>query len=191
MNNKVYEDSIILIGPSHAGKSTIAELLKEKTGMRRICLDAYSKTPNCQSIIGGIREDAKARGENPNDEAHLALINLLLKMAEDYNQPGIVDFGAGHAIFTKEGLTKAKELLKHFKNIVLLLPCEDKEKSIHILASRDAKGDVRDNRVFIENPSYYELATMTFYNEGKSPEQVADEIMSTISGRDEKKAVRE
>ena len=36
--NKLIEESIILIGPSGARKSTVAEILKNITGMPRLCI---------------------------------------------------------------------------------------------------------------------------------------------------------
>ena len=39
MNNKLYDESIILIGPSDAGKSIVAEELSKKLNIQRLCLD--------------------------------------------------------------------------------------------------------------------------------------------------------
>ncbi len=186
MNKDVYEDSIILIGPSGAGKSTVGEELAKRLNMNRVCLDGIANNARKNGIRKKIEEEAVSKGENPRDAFNLAMIHSLLEMAKKYNHPGITDFGAGHAIFnTENGLKQAKEFLKPFKNIVLLLPCKDEERALQIMSERST-GDVRDNEAFIKNPSYQHLATMTVYADGKSPQEIADMILKEITQRKKK-----
>lgn len=186
MNRDVYEDSIILIGPSGAGKSTVGEKLAKCLNMKRVCLDGIANNARKNGIRARISEKAISEGNDPRDEFNLAMIHTLIEMAKEYNHPGITDFGAGHAVFnTQDGLKRAKTLLKDFKNIVLLLPCRDKNQALQIMRNRST-GDTRDNANFLDNPSYQHLATMTIYTDEKSPQEIADMILKEITKRKKK-----
>ena len=186
MNKDVYEDSIILIGPSGAGKSTVGEELAKRLKMKRVCLDGLANSARRNGTRRRIEEDAIREGKDPKDAFNLTMIHSLIEMAKEYNHPGITDFGAGHAIFnTEEGLKQAKKILKDFKNVILILPCKDEKEALRIMSERST-GDVRDNERFIKNPSYQYLATMTVYGDGRTPQEIAEEIIEEISKRKKK-----
>ena len=65
------------------------------------------------------------------------------------------------------------------ENIVLLLPSENLEESLQILSSRST-GDYSPNRRFITSPCNEELATIVIYENGRTPKQVAQDIMNSI-----------
>ena len=181
MDKRLYEESIILIGPSGAGKSTIAEELCKKTNMKRLCLDGIA---NKARNIGLRRKFINA------DEFNYYMISEVLRKAKKEDLYGIVDFGAGHSVYDDaEIFEKVKQLLRPFKNIVLLLPDEDREKSLSIMESRST-GDTRENRKFIESPCNTELATMTIYGNNRQPLEIAEEIISNIRLRQERQAER-
>ena len=50
------------------------------------------------------------------------------------------------------------------------------------MASRST-GDTSDNLEFLRNPCNRELATMVVYADGRTPEEISDEIMSRIDQR--------
>lgn len=170
-NKKLYEESIILIGPSGAGKSTVAEELKKKTGMQRLCLDY---------IANRLKENKKISNM---DEFNFHMILEELERVKKDGSYGIVDFGGGHSVYDDPKIfEKVKSMLKPFKNIVLLLPDKDKEKSLDIMKNRST-GDTRDNKKFLESPCNTELATMIIYGNNKQPSDIADEIIQNINER--------
>ena len=175
MNKKLYEDSIILIGPSGAGKSTVAADMEQRLKMPRICLDK-------------IANEAKRNGYNAKfnsaDELNYDMIHTLILSAQKYDDSyGVVDFGAGHSVYRdKEIFEKVKKELKPFKNIVLLLPCRDEKKALEIMKARST-GDTRENEEFFKSPCNKELATMVIYADGRSPQEISDEIMNRIAKR--------
>ena len=115
------------------------------------------------------------------------MIKTQLERAEKLGIPGIVDFGAGHSVYDNEDIFDyVKKLLSKFKNVVLLLPTQDIEKSLQILASRST-GDYSPNRKFITSPCNNELATMTIYENGRKPNEIAEEIIRIIESRNKSK----
>ena len=176
MNDKLYMESIILIGPSGAGKSTIAEELSRKLNMPRLCLDR-------------IANRARKTGFTPKfknvDEFNCFMISEVIKRAKQDNIPGVVDFGAGHSVYDdNEIFEKVISQLKPFKNIVLLLPSIDETLSLNIMANRST-GDKRDNLKFLRSSCNRELATMTIYGNGRTPSDIANEIILRIKEREE------
>ena len=93
---------------------------------------------------------------------------------------GIVDFGAGHSVYDDTLIfEEVKSMLKPFKNIILLLPCQDEIKALDIMEERST-GDTRDNKKFFESPCNKELATMIIYENGRQPSEIAEEIILRI-----------
>lgn len=175
MSKRLYEDSIILIGPSGAGKSTVAADMEQRLKMPRICLDK-------------IANEAKRNGHgakfNSADEFNYNMIHDLISTAQKYDDAyGVVDFGAGHSIYKDKAIfEKVKKELKPFENIVLLLPCKDEKKTLEIMAERST-GDTSENLEFLRSQCNKELATMVIYADGRSPQEISDEIMSRIAKR--------
>ena len=177
-NERLYNETILLIGPSGAGKSTVAEELSKITHLQRLCLDRIA---NHDRDTGFMRRFRSA------DEYNAFMIKTQLERAEKLGIPGIVDFGAGHSVYDNEDIFDyVKKLLSKFKNVVLLLPTQDIEKSLQILASRST-GDYSPNRKFITSPCNNELATMTIYENGRKPNEIAEEIIRIIESRNKSK----
>lgn len=169
--NSVYEKSIILIGPSGAGKSTIARELEKRTGMQKISLDGIAN--HARKI--GLKKKFKSA-----DEFNYYMIQELLGLTITNNQYGIVDFGAGHSVYDdKEIFAEVKSILKPFRNIVLLLPCNNEEESLKIMSKRST-GDTTENKKFLESPCNRELATMIIYGNNRSAVEISDEILARI-----------
>lgn len=175
-SKKLYEESIILIGPSGAGKSAVAEELRKKTGMQRLCLDR---------IENRARDTGFMRNFKNADEFNSYMISKTLERVKKDGSYGIVDFGAGHSVYDdKEIFERVKSMLKPFKNIILLLPDIDEEKSLNIMKSRST-GNTRDNKKFFESPCNKELATMIVYGNNRQPLEIAEEIIQCIKERKE------
>lgn len=177
MNTKLYNESIILIGPSGAGKSTIAEELHKITNIPRLCLD---------QIANKARNTRLKSKFKSVDEFNCYMISEVLKRAQENNMYGIVDFGAGHSVYDDTLIfEEVKSMLKPFKNIILLLPCEDEKRALDIMKNRST-GDTRDNKKFFESSCNKELATMIIYENGRQPSEIAEEIILCIKKQQEK-----
>ena len=176
-NSRLYNESIILIGPSGAGKSKIAEKLHERTGLERLCLDTVAK----DNRKSGFMKKFKSI-----EEHNLYMIREIVKRAEKRGIPGVVDFGGGHSVYDDENIfNSVKRELSKFKNVILLLPSADIEEALNILEKRSRK-DRKENIKFLTSRCNRELATITIYENNKSPIEVTDEILQIIENRKNK-----
>ena len=182
---------LILIGPMHAGKSTIAALLAERWGVRRIGMDTVRW--DYYREIGYSEADQKAAYERGGFagmvaywkpfEAH-AVERLLSDVA---NEPCVIDFGAGHSVYEDPALFgRVKKAMQPFA-VVLLLPSPNVQESIEILHRRrdeirpQHRGKPTDvNEHFVRHPSNRLLAKFTVYTKDRTPEQTADEIANLL-----------
>lgn len=175
LSNEIKDNTIILIGPMGTGKSTIAKLLARNGN--RIPLDD-------KEFLKGLY---KRRGKFNNfKNFEFGLTGTVLSSLK---RPSVIDFGAGHSVYEDESLRKQMQLMcSEFRNIILLLPSEDKEESRKILLERRniKQGTHRDqdNWHFITAPNNYELATNIVYEDGKTPEAIAKEIEDLVKAKE-------
>ena len=174
IDSDILKNSIIIIGPMGSGKSTIANLLREKTNMPRISLDDREQLSRLY--------DQQHNFDNFK-EFEFYLTGMVLT---NLKEPTIIDFGAGHSIYEDTMLfLEIKSLITKFSNVVLLMPSEDKEESVVISNERKGikSGSIEDfdNRHFVDMPCNYELATITKYTKDKTPDQIANEIINQIN----------
>ncbi len=171
---KIKDNTIILIGPMGTGKSTIAKLLASQIeNGQRIPLDSKGQLESLYK-----REKSFRNFKN----FEFVLTGTVLS---SLNRSYVIDFGAGHSIYEDEALRrKMKIMCSDFKNIILLLPTENKEQNRKILLERrnikEGSHKDQDNWHFITAPNNYELATNIVYEEGKTPEEVTNEILQII-----------
>ena len=171
-NSNLYEKSILLIGPSGIGKTTIAKVLSKKTGLEQLSLDAVAN----EDRRNGIRKEFPNR-----DDYNLYLLNKVIENAKKNKSYGIVDFGAGHSVFeSEEKFIKAQELLGNFQNIILLQYSDDMDESLEVINTRST-GDIKDNFYFITNDCNTALATMVVYTKDKTTEDIAEEIIERMN----------
>lgn len=184
--------SIILIGPSKAGKTVLSHLLAQALGWKAIDLDdlrwdyfaemGYDKE---QAAEIRQRDGFKALVEHwkPFD------IHGVERVLADYPERHVIAFGAGHSVYEDEAqFERAQMALAPFPHVIYLRPAPDIEMSIRHLAQRlrQAEPDSSDefvelimsfNRYFMEHPSNARLATLTVYSDGKTPTETAGEIV--------------
>lgn len=183
--------NIIVIGPVGAGKSTQGKLIARALNKQLISLD-------------GVAEDYyKANGFSDtefkkvkNEKGFLAayrhwwpsLAYAAQQVVKDYSDC-IIDFGAGHSHYEDEQLYKGvKEALAGCQDVILLLPTEDLDRSVSLLKERSI--DQRDTdwvfndydfiEHWVKDDCNHDLATVTIFTDGKTPEQSSEEILKAI-----------
>ena len=176
--DSVKNNTIILIGPMGTGKSTIAKLLANQIeGVDRIPLDSKEQ-------LKGLY----ARRSNFRNFKNFEFV-LTGTVLSSLRKPYVIDFGAGHSIYEDEKLREQmKKMCSQFKNIILLLPSKNKDMSRKILLERRnitlGSHKDQDNWHFITAPNNYELATDIVYEEGKTPEDVLQEIIQLVKSKE-------
>lgn len=176
IDKNVLDNSIILIGPMCAGKSTISNDLANKTNLERISLDA--------------RDKLKKYYQEENKFSNFKDFELYLtaSVLTNLDSPKIIDFGAGHSIYENPLMfMEFKKLIDKFSNVVLVMPSENKEESIQITTDRLIKRNgmptnqkLEDNKHFIESPCNYEIATITEYTLNKDVNSISNDILKKI-----------
>lgn len=180
IDEEVLKNSIILIGPMGSGKSTIGKVLYDKLALPRVSLD------NREALSDLYQERKNFKNFK---EFEFFLTGTILT---NLDTPKIIDFGAGHSVYENPIMfLEMDNLIRRFKNVVLLIPSDDKEESLTILNQRkkieSASEREQDNRHFIYSPCNYELATITQYTKDKEPETITNEIINNIYGDEEVK----
>ena len=113
------KNRIILLGPPSIGQSTISKELSKELRLEAISLDMN------QMKFGGFGE------KNEIKCVEWALSNKV-------NKPSILDFGGGHIY---QG--NAKDLIKGYNNVFVLIPSEDYELSVKVLKENSRTNDMR------------------------------------------------
>jgi shikimate kinase len=179
-------NDIALIGPIGVGKSTVAALLAEALGAPLVSIDGlrsvyYAELGYDEAHAEALRESEGLLGLYrywKPFEAH-AVERVLAE-----HSGCVFDFGAGHSVFEDPRLfARVERALAGARFVVLLLPSPDPEASIRALLERlppYTEGVAELNEHFVRHPSSARLATHTVYTEGKTPEEVRDEVLTLI-----------
>jgi shikimate kinase len=171
----------------HAGKSTVARLLAECWGVRRICMDhvrwdyyreiGYDEAKQKEAYDRGGFAGMVAYWKP--FEAH-AVERLLSDVKAERC---VIDFGAGHSVYEDPALFERVRAAMEPVTVVLLLPSSDVAESIAILRARrdvlhpkQAGQPTEVNEHFLRHPSNASLAKFTVYTKDRTPEQTAEEI---------------
>lgn len=188
-------EAVILIGPMSTGKSTIGKLLAGKVGRSHYEMD-YFRWDYYKEI--GYDNEEIERQRDPNDGVWGIYrlwksfeIHAVERILADY-PAGVISFGGGHSVYEDDAfLTRAKQALAPFANVVLILPSPDAEESLSILRERmaDAPDDLLDlNAHFVRHPSNSELAKHVVYTKGKTPDETCQELITALELRKESEA---
>ena len=173
IDDKILENSILLIGPMGSGKTTMGNLLSEKLNMQQISLDHREQLAQLYKKSGHFKNFK---------EFEFFLTSTVLTHLQE---PSVVDFGAGHSIYEDPFMfLEMKHLIEQFSHVILLIPSEEKEESLSILNEQRGieKGSQRakDNAHFVYSPCNEKLATLIQYTKGKNPSEITDELLTKL-----------
>lgn len=190
---------IILIGPYGSGKSTLAELLAERLNWHRYLLD-IERGRYLREMKGYNIDIANQMPEwdlsSPRWQRYnIYFVERFFDEHADSDENCVLDLGAGHSVYKDIRFrSRAKQIFAPYPNVVLILPSKNVEESLELLLNqvrnhrfkgrtRSDEQIIRDNRVFLENPSNYELAKFIVYTRDKTPGETYDEIYQLACSR--------
>lgn len=187
--------SIILIGASKAGKTTISRHLADALNWTPLDLDNLR-----WGYYAEAGYDAK-KAQKIRAEGGLTAIatywkqfddHAVNRMLADYPYEHVIAFGAGHSVYDDETqFERVQKALTPFPHVIHLRPSSNHQDSLTILRQRLAKDDpeLSEQSVktimafedyFLRHPSNASLATQTIYNAGKSVEATCQEIIKAL-----------
>jgi adenylate kinase family enzyme len=180
--------SIVLIGPSLVGKSSVARLLAERTGMPLVRLAGWHDGHLLERYY---REAGYSEAEERRllDQHGLLATERYRRSFEPYaverclaeHPDHIVELGPSEIVHDKPALHErvARALAPH--RVFLLLPSPDATETECVVRERLRSGFPAElNRHFVSHHSNHELAGYTVYTEGRTPEQTRDEIIALL-----------
>lgn len=204
--------SILLIGPAGVGKSTQGTLLaralgKPNASLDTLCFGYYAELSevrraraeieavhgaDCRDRHGSLwfvvelRRRLSRHFDNEGWPRFKEIMELhaLRRVLEDHDG-AVIDFGAGHSVFSCDDLrAAARELLAGSPFVVLLMPSPDVETSVELLrrnlVGRGPAVSVERIRYYVTHPSNRDLATHTVFTEGRTPDEVCDQLVHLV-----------
>lgn len=178
-------DSVILIGPVGAGKTTVSKLVALRLGLRCVHMDDVR--------IGYYKEIGYS--EDEARRLHHEGFHVLYRYWKPFevhaverlvaeSGSAVLDFGGGHSVQEDNVLlARVVRALAPFPNVVLLLPSTSKAESVRILNERKGSltsGGIDFHMLFVNHPANYLLAKHIVYTNGRTPAETADEIVALI-----------
>jgi shikimate kinase len=186
---RIMPDSIILLGPWQAGKSTVGRLLAERLQMP-FC-DLPSKAGEYWAAAGFDRDTFRRLHQQEGVEAVsryvLPFEVATLERGLQDHPHSVVEAGPLQTVqHQPELLTRVRAALAPFANVFLLLPTPDVDESERILYERGAKERINgmefdECEYFIRHHSNFDLAKQIVYTKGKAPQQSCEEILTRMT----------
>ncbi len=178
--------SIIFIGPSAVGKSTMARWFSTTYDIPYYSADIYindyfkeyksNNNISASNIYEYIENFTDKELLKKEWETFLVeFVFWFLEKLDNSNIMQAVCFVASHTLFeNKDNFMKIQNKLSEYNNTILLLPSKDYDKSMHILNGRGGWESLNESIINSENT--YNLAHKTVYNEDLSEEGLFDKI---------------
>lgn len=184
-------DCVILIGPAGAGKTTLGRLVGATLGLRSVSLDdvarEYYEEHGCSK-----RDFERIRFT----DGYLAAYRWLWpsfayaveRVLDDYTG-SVFDFGAAHSHYEDERLLgRVASLLAPYRNVFLVLPSPDLDRSVALLRARSVALRNRDWIIdgydfldhWVKDESNHRVAKHVVYTDGISPDEASRRIVRLI-----------
>lgn len=179
---------IVLIGPTGVGKTTVSKLLATRLQVPRFGVDELAGPYFAElGLTPAFYKQIEA------EQGFLAMWRhwspgyayVVERLLADHPH-GIIDLGAAHTQYEDPQLfERVRRALAPYANVVLLLPSPNPQRSIEILRARSEVeqgwGWAVEGYDFmahwVEDPGNAELATVTVFTEGRTPEETCDDIL--------------
>jgi shikimate kinase len=182
--------NLIIVGPQNVGKSTTAHWIARATRTPRLSLDDRAQAwfrDNQPSF----KEAMTVPPSDPNRQR-------LFKLAEAQSvqqcvssaDGTVIDFGAGHSVYDHADHFQMVQSALTGHHVVLLLPSINVEISrltLHERCGHEISACDLAN-LCLDNPSNRNLAQVIVYTNGKTPIEVANEVLERLPNWPSRKA---
>lgn len=176
---------ILLLGPDHAGKTTVGKHLAARLDLPLHHLWGFAA--DYRKEVGYSDEAAHEAWEKGGNDG---LYHYYQPFEAHATERGVKDhtncvleLGAPQSVYDDPVLfERVRTALDPYANIVLILPTPDVEESLQILRKREEVifEGMEINEHFVRHPSNYELAKRVVYTEGKTPEETCEDLLNVI-----------
>ncbi|KAM0259139.1 hypothetical protein ACHAQJ_003511 [Trichoderma viride] len=191
----MYLESVILIGPEGSGKSTIGKIIAQNLAKGLYSLDRhrdelYAPYGYDKVFAEKIYEEKGLWAFYQHWKAfeYQAVSHILQNAGKEGDEfyGKILDFGAGHSVFENpEELAKIEALMEPYRNVILVMPCEDVEEAVKITETRRGH-ELGLNKHFMAHPSNKRLAKHIIYTKDTTSEACAERVLQIIRENDER-----
>ena len=134
--------SIVLIGPSGVGKTTVGRLLGDHLGMTFLDLDDLrDRYYEDFGIDRNAEREAYERDGLEGITSYWKPFEALSveRVLREHPDGHVIAFGAGQSVYrTAERTRRVTAALAPFRHVILLLPSEDPEQTLEVLMGRIA-----------------------------------------------------
>lgn len=180
---------VVLIGPVCSGKSTLLPLIAARLDRPAVDLDDIA-TPYYEEVGKGwdaMNEVGATLGDwGTYQWWQPGHVHAVRRVLEDHPD-AVLALGAGHSVYADEALFDEVRRLLADRFTVLVLPLPDLDASVELLrersrADREGMDWIMDGvdvlASWVKGPQNLALADLTVHTEGRTPDDVADEIVA-------------
>ncbi|MEO7716578.1 MAG: shikimate kinase [Capsulimonas sp.] len=174
-------DTLVLIGPSKSGKSTVGPLVAASLGIPFLRLDIIDLAREHASFDNELANKASAMGGVTAWYQYLLPLGVeALEYALSDSEPAVIEVSRWYPDPNDADLFgRVRTALSQFSHVVMLAPTTDPSRSFQILKERwTALLDGVDmNLYFLRHPANSILAKHTVYTKGRTPQETHEEII--------------
>jgi shikimate kinase len=183
--------NIVLTGPVHVGKTTVAKMLakrldREFVSMHQLMWHYYSETGDDSDMFHEKRKEGLW-------ELYQYLVpyavRALERIVSDY-EDAVIDLESNHAVFEGQKTFERAQRALTGHQVIHLIPSIYITESLNILkertdfnpetAEKDMAEFIQLNTFFMQHHSNHDLATLVVYTKDKTPDDTCAEIIERL-----------
>jgi shikimate kinase len=183
------QDTIVLLGPYLAGKSTLRSLLADALERPQCALVPYHDEELCERYYSDAGYDRAVADrifatEGPDGVyEYMKPFEAAAVVQCVAEHPGhVIEIGAAHVVQDDpQFFQRIQQSLAPYPHVLVLLPSPDPGESYQVLRQRYwDKIEIERNEHYVKHHSNHVLAKHTVYTKGKTPLETRDEVLQLI-----------